>query len=157
MSLRTALVVTGQQAAAADILRMWHQLVGEFQVYVTRQVPYWDTLIKQTVRHVVYVGSPKEYSRNENLIAAATAKETSTVVVASAEIFNDDSKVTLRGGGVSAGGSRKEDVPGEIEFGDYPTPWFGDTGPRPAYLIFADTIRPQVYADADAIIARVVK
>lgn len=150
--------VTGHQQIAEYIKALPQALVYAFDDYAKSQAPYWEEILKETVAHVVYDAyQPREYKRTLGLIDAV-ASEVSVVPAHSvrAVLFDDPAKVTLRGGDVSAGGTPKDEVLFEIEEGQYPQPWYGPTGPRPAYRIFADSIRPIVYADADAIVARVI-
>ena len=111
--------------------------------------------LQQMVRQVVYdIYNPKVYKRNFNLIRAVDSQVDVVNLGVQLTLFDNPDKVVLRRGNISAGGSRKEDVPEEIEEGNYPpmrrakgvgdTPrggpvtWLGYSLPRPAYQMYLD-------------------
>lgn len=150
--------VSGGAQIAAWLLSRPRELVYEVGDYVRRQAPFWEALLRSTIQHVVYDAyRPQQYQRTGALLDAV---ESSVNVIPTQQVhavlFDDPSKVRLRRGAISAGGTLKEDVPYEIEEGKYPQPWFGATGPRPAYLIFASAIRPVIEQDIDGIVTKVL-
>lgn len=148
--------VTGPQRVAQHVRGAATKIVSGFVQYVGTQRPFWEDLLKATIRHVVYDAyQPAEYQRTYALIDAVSSKAGAVGRnAARAVMYDDPAKVHLKQGGVSAGGSAKGDVPFEIETGDYPMPWYGFVHERPAYAIFADTIRPTVYRDAGEIVSQ---
>ena len=130
--------------------------------------------LQQMVRQVVYdIYNPKVYKRNFNLITAVDSEVVPIDMGAQLTLFDNPEKVTLRRGGISAGGSKKEDVPIEIEEGTYPpmrrakgtgdTPrggpvtWLGYSLPRPAYQMYLELIIDRtIEEETDQIVSPVI-
>lgn len=134
------------------------RIEGDIKAYAQGMRAPFEQTLRAVIGHVVYDAyAPKEYKRTGGLIEAVASQYNGgtfslgpVTQVAELEFYNDPSKVTLRDDPFSAGGSRKEDVPLEIEEGRYPRGrggrgWGGPTVPRPAFALFGQQIAPEIH------------
>ena len=119
--------------------------------------------IKDYIQRFVYqVYGPRVYRRNLNLLRAVNvtveAKGTKGKGTIDFVLFNDTSQIPRTR---PVGGARPEEVPWQIELGQYPDveitrrkqgqvvaisirPWLGPTAPRPAYLYYTQFLEQDI-------------
>ena len=150
--------IHGAQQVAQNIAQTAKAIAADFRTHLRTKAPAWENLLRATIQHVVYdpvVGRVKHYKHTMNLLKGVGHRVDELGPMVTTAVVGDLVPVKLRGGTVSAGGSPIGAAPFEIEEGRMPAGWKGPvTGPRPAYQMTLDAIRPDVYADAEAIVAK---
>jgi hypothetical protein len=150
--------IHGAQQVAQGIAQSATAIAADFRTHLRTKAPQWAILLRATIQHVVYdpvVGRVKHYRHTMNLLKGVGHRVDEPSPEITVAVMGDIVSVPLRGGNVSAGGSPRGEAPFEIEEGRMPAGWQGPvTGPRPAYQMTTDAIRPDVYAAADAIVTK---
>lgn len=130
--------VLGAEQVAASLTKLPEKLLNEFHREIGAKQEIYLNGLRSAIKIIVYDAyQPERYQRNFKLWIAANKELERRPNAVQFTLFNDTSRVSPTS---PKGGSQPQDVPFEIEEGNWPTNWYGWVMPRPAYTLYAQGV-----------------
>lgn len=147
--------VLGVEQVAEGLTKLPQRVLTEFHREVGAKQETYLNGLRSAIKIIVYDAyQPEKYERNFNLWIAANKELERKPNAVQFTLFNDSSRVQPTS---PKGGSAPQDVPFEIEEGNWPTNWYGYVFPRPAYTLFATGVmEPEIRKVVDRVLETVI-